>query len=340
MSGDVTWRELNAQPEAWAKLIRRLEGGDLALPVDLGDFDSIVLLGSGTSYYLALVVADWLRRRGFDARGVPSCEIMLDPWETRKSDARRLAIGFSRSGESTELLLADEILQKAGFTTIGVSCAEGSSLLGQAQHPLLVHEGFENGLIMLQSFTSMILALQWLSGSAEDRAQLRTLPEAGRTLLAERSDVLRDLANRRGFNRFVFLGSGADYPLCAEGALKIQEMSIATSEAYHSLDYRHGPKACADADTAVVLFSLADRDHGRALARDIKALGATVLVIGPDAAGYEGVADATAAIPQALTEGAGAVLSILPAQLFAFATAIRRGKDPDAPVNLAKVVTF
>ncbi len=338
MSGDLTWRELISQPEAWAALIARLESGALALPVAPADFDEFTLLGSGTSYYLALAVADWMRRRGLNARAVPSCEAMLDPFETRTNGARRLAIGFSRSGYSSELIIGMKKLSEAGFTTLGISCSEGSDLLTQTDHPVLISEGFEDGLVMLRSFSSMLIVAQWFFGNADDRKALADLPKQGRILL-DREAAFRDLANARSFDRFVFLGSGPSYPLTLEGALKIQEMAIATSEAYHSLDYRHGPKACADTNTAVVLFTLSDRHHGLALARDIKALGATLLVVGSDAEAYGKVADLT--VPTGISDdAAGSVAALLPIQMFAFATALRRDQDPDAPVNLSKVMLF
>ncbi|WDR01340.1 SIS domain-containing protein [Devosia algicola] len=338
MSGDLTWRELISQPDAWAALISRLEGGKLSLPVNPADFDELILLGSGTSYYLALAAADWMRRRGMNARAIPSCEALLDPFESRRSAARQLAIGFSRSGYSSELILANKKLTAAGFTTMGISCSDGSDLLTQTDHPVLISEGFEDGLVMLRSFSSMLITAQWFFGDAADRATLAKLPEKGHDLLALEPQ-LSDLANARNFDRFVFLGSGPTYPLTLEGALKIQEMAIATSEAYHSLDYRHGPKACADENTAIVLFTLSERDHGLALARDLKSLGVTLLAIGADAVAYDKVADMT--VPTGIADdAAGSVAALLTVQMFAFATALRRDQDPDAPANLSKVVMF
>ena len=43
-------------------------------PVDPAGFDEITLMGSGTSYYLALAVADWMRRRGLDAFELVECD--------------------------------------------------------------------------------------------------------------------------------------------------------------------------------------------------------------------------------------------------------------------------
>ena len=138
----------------------------------------------------------------------------------------------------------------------------------------------------------------------------------------------------------MFLASGANYPIGVEASLKIQEMSISTSEAYHSLEYRHGPKATADAQTLVSLIALADKGHGLALARDLKALGVTLVVTGPGAADYAEIADLAVPTGPGMSDGQASALTLMPLQLIAFETAMRKGSNPDAPVNLAKVVLF
>jgi glutamine---fructose-6-phosphate transaminase (isomerizing) len=333
----VTWAELDSQPEAWGRLLDRLASGG-APEVDLGAFDAVVLVGSGSSFYLAQAAGDWIRRRHpLPVRAVPSCEVMLDPVERRVAP-RTLVIAFSRSGESSEGLRAVEILKAAGATVLSVSCTEGSTLLGLGDVALHLPEGHEDGLVMLRSFTSMLLALQWMFGTDEDRADLRRVPEAGRAILDASRRALRDLARSRDFDRYVFLASGSSYPLGVEASLKIQEMSISTSESYHSLEYRHGPKSTADAETLIAMIALPDEAHGLRLARDVKDLGAALLVTGPGAEAYREVADLVVPAPEGLDQGSASVLSLLPLQVVAHDTAIRLGRDPDHPANLAKVV--
>ncbi|SLN74276.1 SIS domain-containing protein [Roseisalinus antarcticus] len=337
--GATTLSEFLSQPEAWSSLLRRLGDGDLTPGFAPADHEEVILFGSGSSYYLGLAAADWMRRRGLPARALPSCEILLDP-EAVAGGRNCLAIGLSRSGRSSELLLAAEILSGRGCPVAGVSCTADSAQLLAADHPLHVAEGHEDGLVMLRSFTSMLLTLQWMTGTAEDRAALTALPEAGRRLIADCDGPVAALARARDFDRFVFLASGASHPLALEAALKIQEMSISTSEAYHSLEYRHGPKACANARTLVCLSTLSDRAHGLSLARDMAELGAAVMVVGTDAAAYGEVANLVLPLPGALSPPQAAVLELLPMQLFAYHTAVRLGRDPDAPQNLSRVVTF
>jgi glucosamine--fructose-6-phosphate aminotransferase (isomerizing) len=340
MTGHITWSELISQPDAWKRLLARLDAGQDVPAVSFDDFDEVLTLGSGTSYYLALAAADWVSRRHTIAvRAAPSCEIMLDPHQLKLAPGRkRLVIAISRSGESSELILAIKALQSRDTVVLGVSCCAGSSLLQRADQQFLIGEGYEEGLVMLRSFTSMLLALQYHFGSAVDRAVLRNLPAAGRDLLAHYVAPLRALAQRHPFDRFVYLASGASYPLALEASLKAQEMAIATSEAYHSLEYRHGPKATANSKTLLTLFALPDARLGLSLARDMKALGVTLLVVGPGAEGYAAIADLVVAAPTGLDDGQASLLSLMPLQILAYETAMRRGKNPDAPEQLSKVV--
>jgi glucosamine--fructose-6-phosphate aminotransferase (isomerizing) len=340
MTGQITWSELISQPDAWQRLLVRLDAGQDVPAVSLDAFDEVLMLGSGTSYYLALAAADWIgRRHPIAVRAAPSCEIMLDLHQAKLAPGRkRLVIAISRSGESSELILAIKALQSCDTVVLGVSCCAGSSLLQMADQPFLIDEGFEDGLVMLRSFTSMLLALQYQFGSAEDRAGLRTLAAAGRDVLASHAGPLRALAQRLAFDRFVYLASGANYPLALEASLKAQEMAIVTSEAYHSLEYRHGPKATADGKTLLSLFALRDAGLGLSLARDMKALGVTLLVVGPGAEDYAAVADLVVAAPAGLDDGQASLLSLMPLQILAYETAMRCGKNPDAPEQLSKVV--
>lgn len=343
MAGTVTWTELVSQPDAWEHMITRLETGEGVPGIDPADYDEVLLLGSGSSYYLAIAAADWMRRRidGPVIRALPSCEVMLDDLEIRgRKGQRRVAIGFSRSGESSELIIALKALSKAGCTTLGVGCTRKSSLMQMADHVLDLPEGHEDGLIMLRSFTCMLLAIQYLFGDADDRTALKKLPDAGRHILREQSDTAVAIANRRAFDRFVFLASGPLYPIGVEASLKIQEMSISTSEAYHSLEYRHGPKATADSDTLIALLSLSDPEYGLPLARDVKALGVTLMVTGAGAEAYAGIADLCVPVPAGMSAAQASILALMPLQIMAYATALRRGNDPDTPANLSKVVTF
>ena len=57
--------------------------------------------------------------------------------------------------------------------------------------------------------------------------------------------MCQELARDKKINQIIFLGSGWNYGLASEVMLKMKEMSLTLSEAFHFLEYRHGPKAMA-----------------------------------------------------------------------------------------------
>jgi glutamine---fructose-6-phosphate transaminase (isomerizing) len=345
MRGVVTQRELLSQPERWQALLTRTQESDWLPRLELTDFDDILVFGSGSSYYLAMLMAELVERvTRIRARPVPSCEVFLCQERYLNLSGRKgLAIGVSRSGESSEAILAAELFKEKGFSLLVIGCYETSSLAAEADHRLTVPEGQEDGLAMLRSFTSMLLGFQLFlekQKSSEVDSKFYKLPVVGERLINTYTKTLTALANKRDFRRFVFLGSGIHFPLTFEAGLKMQEMAIATSEAYHSLEYRHGPKSTAASDTLVTLFALDGDTYSVDLVRDLKGYDVTALVIGENVRAYQKVADETVELESGLAQADRLILTLLPAQLLAFETALRLGQNPDVSRNLSQVVKF
>jgi glutamine---fructose-6-phosphate transaminase (isomerizing) len=343
--GVVTKRELLSQPERWRTLIDRTNERDWLPKLELKDFDDILVFGSGSSYYLAMLVAELIENNtGIRARAVPSCEIFLcQKRYLNLQDRKGLAIGISRSGESSEAILAAELLKEKGFSLLVIGCYETSSLVANADYHLTVPEGQEDGLAMLRSFTSMLLGFQLFLEKQKPSnvdSKFYKLPINGERLISSYTKSLTTLANKYDFRRFVFLGSGIHFPLTFEAGLKMQEMAIATSEAYHSLEYRHGPKSTAARDTLLTLFALDGDAYGVDLVRDLKEYDVTTLVIGEGVEVYQSVADEIVELESGLNQSDRLILTLLPAQLLAFETSLRLGQNPDVSRNLSQVVKF
>ena len=80
-------------------------------------------------------------------------------------------------------------------------------------------------------------------------------------------------------------------------------------------------------------------DHSGSNMVEVKSRGATVMVITQDSgAAFEGKADLVFKLPECSSTLAS-LLTVIPAQLFAYYCAIMRGYNPDKPRNLAKSVT-
>ena len=76
------------------------------------------------------------------------------------------------------------------------------------------------------------------------------------------------------------------------------------------------------------------------MASDIRALGAGLIVIGPDAAAYARHATCVIVPGEMVDAEAAGAAMMLPLQMFAYHTALRRSQNPDAPLNLSKVVVL
>jgi len=334
MTDSLTWQELVSQPARWRQITER----PVAFPpLWCRAADDVVVFGSGSSFYLAQLVGGAIQdTTGHRVQVLPSCELILDAERALAIRAGRpcLAVAFSRSGESTEALIATQLLHDRGIAVMGVTCTAESSLARHTDACLLVPEGAEDGLVMLRSFTGMLLACLLALGQAGDAERL---VQAGEQMLQNLQGPISALANQRPFDRFVFLGSGADFPMAQEAALKLQEMAAVTTEAYYTLEYRHGPRATGGANTLATMFTPALPEYGVSLIQDLKAQGLATLVIG-DTQPYAATATAMAATDAGLPARLRQMLALLPVHLLAYATAVRRQQDPGAPPNLAKVV--
>lgn len=340
--GSITLRELRSQPNAWRATTKRLDDSRAYPDLDLGAFTEVLFLGSGSSYYLAGALAEATEHTlGIHARSIPSCEVLLDLARVLPQPTNRLAVVISRSGESTEALRACEALTGVAVPILALTCAPKSSLAARADYVLGVTEGREEGLAMQRSFTAMLLAFgrNLANAAGATPPAVEEIASVAERIIVEDHARIRVLAHAHSFDRFVFLASGPGYPMAREAALKMQEMAIVTSEAYHSLEYRHGPKSTADDRTLVVLFA---RDEGRelesSLLQDLREYGVQTMVIAEDAHGFGAEVDVVIELASGVDEEQRIVLPLVAAQLLAYETAMRRNEDPDVSRNLTQVV--
>ncbi|WP_409526970.1 SIS domain-containing protein [Rhizobium sp. G21] len=136
----------------------------------------------------------------------------------------------------------------------------------------------------------------------------------------------------RGRSHYVYLGAGPLYGMATEGCLKLQEMSITFSQAFHPLEYRHGPISLIDENSVVViLYSVDTLEEESRVAEDVRAKSAKVIGLG-------GPGDLE--IPLSQT-GLGRALEVLPAlQIIGERVANQKNVDTAAPRHLSKVVVL
>jgi fructoselysine-6-P-deglycase FrlB-like protein len=213
--------ELASQPSVWRQAQAFTDVLRSKLPKDGA---RVGILGCGTSLYVAQAVAIYRERRGAgETDAFPGSEVPTGrPWDD--------VIAISRSGTTTEIIDAVRALPDA-TGVLGIIAEAGSPLGNLITAELDLPFADEQSVVQTR-FATTVLALLlgaygWDVEASAQRAE-RYLTES-----------LPDWANE--IQQFVFLGRGVGAALANEAALKFREILMTWSEAYATMEYRHGP---------------------------------------------------------------------------------------------------
>jgi glutamine---fructose-6-phosphate transaminase (isomerizing) len=346
-SGASTLREIHSQPEVWGECLKTLDKLDLQPLV--GDKDprahEWVFVGCGTSYYLAqAAAATFTILGGTLARAVPASEILLSPKLVFPiKDAAVFPVLISRSGHTSEVLQVAEHLRQRGVEFLAVTC-DGNELTQLSRRTLKLPVT-EASTVMTSSFTSMLMALQYIAARFARQNEfvdaLRALPAALAGLLPIYGPTIEQFAER-SFDDVAFLGQGALYPIASESALKVMESSSCYAQFFHTLEFRHGPMSIVSERVLVgALLSDAGSVEESAVLLEMKGLGGCTVAIANQLS-PEVASSADLAIELALAgpELARLAVYIVWGQLLGSRLGLRKGLDPDSPRHLSRVVTL
>jgi glucosamine--fructose-6-phosphate aminotransferase (isomerizing) len=330
MSVSHTEREILSQPEVWSKTLDDIDPHPAAHL--LRQADEVVVTGCGSTHYLAMTAAALLRAAGVRAWALPSSELLPTAQTQLVDPARTVLLAISRSGTTTETTRAVEhFLRQGGHGVLALTCDPTSTLATQAGVVLGAPEAQEVSVAQTRSFSTMTLIMSAVAGAAadEDLALLSELPGDASTVLHTARPSMQLLAQSTMLQSFYFLGSGSLFGIASEGMLKLKEMSLTHSEAYHGLEFRHGPMSMCDASACVVSLRSPERASLEGpLNRDLAQLGAHVATVGPG-----GDIDIPERAPWLRP-----ALNLLPLQLLSLERALHKRLDPDQPRHLTAVI--
>lgn len=348
MSHEVkTLKEIYGQPAVWQQCLDDLSRMDLAALVD-GYYPRVVewvFVGCGTSYYLAQAAAASLTALlGVPARAVPASEILLQPGLVFPHGAADyFPILISRSGHTSEVLQVAAYLQAQNTEFLAVTC-DGRELAATTDRILKLHV-VEESTVMTSSFTSMVLALQYLAASIAGNQDfinsLLQLPNHLDRLLNRYASQVELFAGQ-SFDDFAFLGQGALYAIASETALKVMESSSTYAQYFHTLEFRHGPKSIVGPATLVGgLISESGYNSELPVLLEMKELGSQIMVVTNSAtAELRRAADLLIELDLPVPEIARIIVYVVWGQLLGSYRGLAKGLDPDNPKNLSRVVTI
>jgi glutamine---fructose-6-phosphate transaminase (isomerizing) len=345
--GIHTIAEIVSQPETWRRCLALLDrGGELrALDEVLPRDAEWIFVGCGSSFYLAqIAAATWSNLTGENARAMPASDILLFPKLLPRACQPVL---ISRSGQTSEVLeVAAYFEREVSVKTLAVTCGENTPIEQVCSHLIKLRPADEKSTVMTRSFTSMLLALQALAAARTHRADIRDALRALPGQIEKRMDAvhstIRSLARSKTFADYVFLGQGPFFGVAQESMLKVTEMSCSYAQSFHTLEFRHGPKAIVSPETLMTFFlSESGFREEMAVLEEIKELGGATLVVTNEVnSAIRRYADYLVDLGLNLPEAAWPAAAVIPGQLLGFYTGMEKGFDPDQPRHLSRVVTL
>ncbi len=309
--------------EALAKTLAA-EPRHVALTVARGSSDH------AASYFACLVMS----RIGVPVASLPMSVATLQQAPLRVQG--QLALAFSQSGKSPDLIGTMAALRRAGALTVAAVNAPESPLASECEWHLPLLAGPEISVAATKSYIAMLsLSAQLVAFWQRDPVlldALRALPEtlrsAGALDWSAAIDELRDV------ERMIVIGRGLGLAIAQEAALKLKETSGIQAEAFSSAEVRHGPMELINRDYPLLVFAPRGSEQPGLiqLACDMRARGARVLLAAPSDVSESSLPLVTA--NHAALDPVGAILSFY---VMAAGLAAARGRDPDAPRHLNKV---
>jgi glucosamine--fructose-6-phosphate aminotransferase (isomerizing) len=342
-----TLSEILSQPSRWSDCLKQLaaseellSAGKLANPAA-----EWLLIGCGSSYYLALAATSTFNHLGLRARAIPASEVLLYPDLHLPKGRDYVPIVISRSGVTSEVLNAARMLeQERGIKTIAITCAEGPPLESLATVTLKLPAADEKSMVMTRSFTSMLLALQYLAATVRQNASFRDallrLPGQVSPLLQRVPAELREFVHSHNYADFVFLAQGPLFGIANEAMLKTTESSSSYTQVFHSMEFRHGPKSIAGPRTFITfLISEASYEAELEVLIEMKKLRSPALVVANvvDARARK-AADFSIELGLDTPEYARVAAYTIWGQLVGVYTGLKKGLNPDSPKNLTRAV--
>jgi glucosamine--fructose-6-phosphate aminotransferase (isomerizing) len=327
-------KEIKEQPKT-VKRAAFQDKSDLEEAVEMiEEAENIYLTGCGTASFAASLGAKYLREHGYEAEMEQSHELEYRSDEVGEDD---LVIAVSQSGETADLL---SFLGEVEADTLAIVNVVGSTLARQAEHTLYVNAGPEIGVASTKAFTAQLAVLKLVAGASEgdieehresilDTAEkIEEVLDANRETVEEMSDYFAEKEH------VYFIGRNKGYEMAREANLKLKELSYIHAEAFPGGEFKHGTLALVEDGTPVVTF-LKDQGYEAAYSNMMEAhsRGADIISVGA-----EEVEESEFHI-QVPEDENQEILEIIPFQLLAYRTSVKKGNNPDKPRNLAKSVT-
>jgi glucosamine--fructose-6-phosphate aminotransferase (isomerizing) len=254
-----------------------------------------------------------------------------------------LVIGISQSGQSPDIVSVLEEGQRQGCTTLSITNEPRSPLAEASDFVLDIQAGKERAVAATKTYTTELMSVAMLSAALSgNRNGWRELTRVAGWMkeVLKQDDFIAEAAQRyRYIRQTIVLGRGYNYATAYEWALKLKELTYIIAEPYSSADFAHGPIAMVESGYPIMAVAPRGKVFNsmlEMLKRLHNEISAELVVISNDKKALSH-AQVPLTIPQDVPEWLSPLVSILPAQLFAYHLTVAKGYNTEQPRTIRKV---
>ena len=352
-------KEIEEQPEVVNKTLEfyTKEDGkekltDLFEKIDFSKVQEIDIIACGTAYYAGLQGANYLKKI---ANFKSNVEIASEyRYSDPIIDERNVVIFVSQSGETLDTLMALRLAKSKGAKTIAITNVVGSTISREADVVIYTLAGPEISVASTKAYTAQVITFYLLS--LEIALKLNRITEdkyknyilKAHSLNGKIKEIFNSKEKIKGIAETIkdkkngfYIGRGIDEKVAREGSLKMKEITYIHTEAFPAGELKHGTIALIENGTMVVVVATQEDMIEKVVSniKELKARGAYIISITKNS--YKDIIEVSDKVLYIsdIDDILAPVLAVIPAQLFAYYTAVAKGLDVDKPRNLAKSVT-
>lgn len=303
----------------------------------LSAVDSVILVARGTSDNAALYLKYLIETKVGIPCGLASPSV-VSVYGAKLRFKNVLVIALSQSGQSPDLVGYCHAAREGGATVLAMTNDPESPLAKEAQCHLYLYAGPEKAVAATKSYSAELLVSRVFvaAWSGETINFDAIIDQAGRAV--EQSPQIKAIAEKFDYSSGVTtMGRGYAYANAHETALKIQETVKVPVASFSSADYLHGPISSLHSKSRVIFLApvgIAESAMSATVQR-IREITNHIYWIGSGFTRNNNEVYLGGSVD--LSEVDAVIVDSVLLQLFALFLAVSSGKNPDAPIGLAKV---
>jgi glucosamine--fructose-6-phosphate aminotransferase (isomerizing) len=254
-----------------------------------------------------------------------------------------LVIGISQSGKSPDIVSVLEEGKRQNCLTLAITNEPNSPLGKTSDFVLDIKAGKEKAVAATKTYTTQLMTIAMLSAALSKNKthwnELNKVSAWMNQVLKQNSLIQEAVQRYRYIDQTIVLGRGFNYATAFEWALKLKELTYIIAEPYSSADFAHGPIAMLESGYPVLAVAPKGKVFGsmlEMLKRLRSDISAELVVISNDKKALS-LAQVPLTIPNDVPEWLSPLVSILPAQLFAYHLTLAKGYNAEQPRSIRKV---